>query len=191
MLLELITLILILLALWIAWGAYSILQTPRVHYFVKERRGPIEIREYPASRIIKAQGNNENDSFRILAAYIFGRNRSASSIAMTAPVKVAMTAPVRVQRNEMAFYLPKEYLKKTPPTPLDKRVHIERITARTLGVICFSWYATPARIQKKSEILRRSLKDYKKLSDAFMLYYNDPWTPPFMRRNEVAIEIKT
>ena len=79
--------------------------TERPPHAVIERLGPIEIRRYEARLAAETvvEGPEEearSAGFRKLAAYIFGANRPAAKIAMTAPVeqqRIAMTAPVEQQ----------------------------------------------------------------------------------------------
>lgn len=120
---------------------------------------------------------------------------------MTAPVttereKIAMTAPVASEESdggmEMAFFLPGEYTAEGAPEPSDDTVSIEHVGSRTLAVRPFSWYATDERISENRRLLFDTLSahDLTPTGDPFLLRYDDPWTPPFMRRNEVAVELE-
>ena len=75
--------------------------------------GAVEIRRYgvrlAAETTVSAASSSEarNEAFSILADYIFGENRPAEKIGMTAPVEVeesateiAMTAPVETAASE-------------------------------------------------------------------------------------------
>ncbi|WP_158055391.1 SOUL family heme-binding protein [Halorussus halophilus] len=139
-----------------------------------------------------------------------------SKIEMTAPVRMAkpgriatssgedvsMTAPVRVARQgnsgddggpvTMAFYLPPEYTPGSAPTPTDPRVRLVVEPPRTLAVTSFSWYATDSRVARQEQQLLDALERHgiEPLDRPVLFGYNDPWTPPFMQRNEVAVEIE-
>jgi hypothetical protein len=125
---------------------------------------------------------------------------------MTAPVRtdrvgdgeseaVSMTAPVRTTGDDgvtMSFYLPEEYTPATAPTPTDSRVRLVVQPPQTLAVKTFSWWATESRVAKQRSALLDTLveNDVGLRGEPFLLQYNDPYTPPFMRRNEVAVEIE-
>jgi hypothetical protein len=127
-------------------------------------------------------------------------------IEMTAPVRtereaatseaVSMTAPVRTTDSggdvTMAFYLPDDYTPATAPTPTDSRVRLVVQPPQTLAVKSFSWWASETRVATQRSALLDTLaeNDVDPRGAPFLLQYNDPYTPPFMRRNEVAVEVE-
>ncbi|WP_117591718.1 SOUL family heme-binding protein [Haloprofundus halophilus] len=201
------------LALWTGWGAYSTYSAERVPYEAVAEYGDVEIRRYPQSVLVETAAGDEETAFRRLFRYITGANTGDEEVSMTAPVateearttspgraeageEVSMTAPVRTDdergRVTMAFYLPAEYTPATAPTPTNSQVRLVVEPARTVAVRRFSWYASDGRVRRQ----RRRLLDgldaagVEALGEPFLLQYNDPYTPPFMRRNEVAVEVE-
>jgi hypothetical protein len=186
--------------------------TPQVEYETVSRVDEVEIRQYPATVIVETTASTENEAFRRLFQYISGENRSASEISMTAPVEsetgetvdmtapveseaVSMTAPVETDRGSegvrMTFYLPARYDYDSAPRPTDDSVRLIEQPGRTLAVLGFSWWTTNRRITIKTEELRSTLAEsgdsFEVLGDPFLMRYEGPWVPPFLRTNEVAI----
>lgn len=174
-------------------------------YRVKEKQSSFEIREYPPLLVaeVEIQGERKaaiSNGFKILAEYIFGNNQSAEKIAMTAPViqeseKIAMTAPVlqSAENNQwkIRFVMPAKYTAQNLPRPLDPRVKVHEIPAKKFATIRFSGLSTQENIDKNLLLLKDFIKNRGISSDATPIYafYNPPWTLPFLRRNEIWIEI--
>ena len=130
------------------------------------------------------------------------------SIAMTAPVveqkgevkkvseSIAMTAPVMAtaegDSQTISFGMPRSYTLETLPTPNDSRVKIVMIPAKKYAVLQFSWYRSDARVKQMQEKLLSLLTRDGEVAQGSTAYagYNAPWTPPWMTRNEVLVEIK-
>lgn len=176
-------------------------------YEVVKSQAAIEIRQYNSMLIAEVQisGKREDalgDGFRLLADYIFGNNQSHQDIAMTAPVqqqestKIAMTAPVQQQSIgddwQVSFIMPSKYTMDTIPKPVNKRVTLKQMPAKTFAVITFSGTNSDANINAHEKVLL----EYTKTNGLAVIgtpkyaFYNPPWTPPPMRRNEVMIEIQ-
>lgn len=133
---------------------------------------------------------------------------SGKSIPMTAPVEsapssrdgesISMTAPVESASERdgirMAFYLPAEYDYDSAPRPTDDSVRLVELPGRTLAVLGFSWWATDDRVARKTDELRAALADatdeYDVVGEPFLLRYEGPWVPPFLRTNEVAVTVR-
>lgn len=152
----------------------------------------IEIRYYEPT--IQAQTTLKNDGetsggFRRLAGFIFGGNSREQEIAMTAPVQETLEQEAPV----MAFTMPGEYAMADLPQPDDNSVTLIEVPARMVAVIQFSGWATASRVAKRKETLLSSLQelDIDTIGKPFLNQYNPPWTLPFLRRNEVAVEIPT
>lgn len=66
------------------------------------------------------------------------------------------------------------------------------IPAKKYAVIRFAGYRSDTRIKNMQEKLRLALADDGVSIEGDTAYagYNAPWTPPWMTRNEVLIEIK-
>ena len=159
-------------------------------YQLVERLGGVEIRHYQPTvqAVTELASNNETSrGFRRLAGFIFGGNEKQQSIAMTAPVQETLGE----SRPQMAFTLPAGYSLDDVPGPDDARVEIRDVPARTLAVVSFSGWATEGKIKRMTEKLSASLAEYgiDSVGPALLHQYNPPWTPPFMRRNEVAVEV--
>lgn len=111
---------------------------------------------------------------------------------------VPMTAPVETTRDadgvRMAFYLPESYDFESAPRPSDPNVRLVELPARTLAVKRFSWWATDRRVERQTDellsTLRRDDAEVSVAGDPFLLRYDAPATPPFLRRNEVAVEVR-
>ena len=170
--------------------------------------GQFEIRLYGSMLIAETilseddYGAASGKGFNRLAGYIFGKNRSKTSITMTAPVlqekrseKIAMTAPVLQQREKggwtMAFVLPKGYTLESAPEPLDPEVKLREIPPATVAVVRFSGLHSSANLEKYGHQLQAWLEKqgYHALSTPRLASYDPPWTLPFLRRNEVQITI--
>ena len=118
----------------------------------------------------------------MLASYIFGGNETGESISMTAPV---------INDETMSFILPEGMTEASTPAPSGQNIEFKTVPPRTLAVLSFGWFSGTERVEKMVErlesVLRQNEIPYK--GKAILMRYNDPATPPFMRRNEVAFEL--
>ena len=199
----------VIIVLWSIWGFFGS-RVEQANYTVVRKMNGYEIREYPGHIVAQttvqgSYGESMSKGFRIVAGYIFGANKKKESIAMTAPViaqkggntseRIAMTAPVlAVSEGDsqiISFGMPRSYTMETLPTPNDPRVNIVMIPARKYAVMRFSWYRSDARIKRMQEKLLAALARDGIVAQGSTAYagYNAPWTPPWMNRNEVLVEI--
>lgn len=193
-----------LLVAFAAWGRIQRARVESVPYRVLETVGDVELRRYPSTVRVETTADSDRRAFGRLFRYISGANETDESIEMTAPVEVTrgttipMTAPVSVQSIEgddrrMSFFLPADYDVERAPTPSDPAVDIVAVPARTLAVKRFTWRPTDRRIARETSDLLDTLDDadIEPLDEPFFLGYDAPWTLPFTRRNEVAVEVET
>jgi effector-binding domain-containing protein len=159
------------------------------------RIGEVELREYPELMLATVTEQGDSSAFRLLFSYISGQNRVRTKIPMTAPVitseKIKMTAPVISDANTFSFVMPREYKPEDIPEPLDPHIVVQKLPARRLAVIRFKGYA---REKSVNEVKSRLFSVLQKngivtVGEPFLMRYNAPWTPGFMRRNEIGIEI--
>jgi len=177
------------------------------NYEIIKSQGAIEVRQYEPLIIAQVQISGEReeaigDGFRLLADYIFGNNIANQDIAMTAPVqqqestKIAMTAPVQQQSTgddwQVSFVMPSEYTIDTLPKPVNDRVTLKEIPAKTFAAITFSGTNSDENVKAHEKILLEYVEanDLSVISTPKYAFYNPPWTLPPMRRNEVMIEIR-
>jgi hypothetical protein len=171
--------------------------TKTAPYSVIRQIGDIEIRSYPVQLLATVSGSSDNAMFMDLFRYISGDNHPRTKIAMTAPVitgtTIPMTAPVISGAGTMSFVMPEEYTRSTLPEPLDPAVTIQEVPARTLAVIRFSGTADEQKVQKMTALLDSTLKKegIAVTGTPFLMRYNSPWTPGFLRRNEIGVEFLT
>jgi hypothetical protein len=165
-------------------------------YELLKTLGRVEIRRYGALTIARVDKSDENiDGFNILFNYISGRNRQSKKVSMTAPViseSIAMTTPVLSDANSIAFILPADYTTETAPIPTDHRVRILTIPAKVVAVLRFSGRWSQGAFQKNSkELLDEAVRaGLVTKGSVFSMLYNPPFTPWFMRRNEVGVEVE-
>ena len=163
-------------------------------YEVLKKIGKIEIRRYPRLVIARVDGYGDG-GFNLLFRFISGENRQKSDIEMTAPVvseQIAMTAPVLSETGSIAFILPEGFTLETTPKPLDDRVKIVEVPERTVAALRFSGRWSNSIFKKKSEELLAEIENagLKVAGQVFSMRYNGPFTPRFLRRNEVAAEVE-
>lgn len=172
-----------------------------IEYKILRIIGKVEIRIYPRIIIAKV-ANIETDSFGLLFRFISGNNQQKEKVKMTSPVvsqrtsqEIKMTSPVLSDFREqgyMAFVMPQEFNIETTPEPLDSRVKIEEVPSRTVAVLRFSGGWSEKNFEARKEELLETLKNagVKTKGGVFTMLYNPPFTPGFLRRNEVAIEVE-
>jgi SOUL heme-binding protein len=109
--------------------------------------------------------------------------------------KIAMTAPVIQQPNRnlwtVRFVMPSSYSMKTLPKPNNQGVSLRELPERRFAVIRFSGLADRETLLKQTEELKLFVRS-KKLtvaSEPAYAFFNPPWTLPFLRRNEVMLEV--
>ncbi len=189
----------------VLWGlVVSRVEQPK--YAVVESDQSIEIRDYPAMIVaqVDVTGTRDKaigDGFRIIAEYIFGNNLSSKKVAMTAPVtqqaneKIAMTAPVTQQGGgdswQVRFIMPASFTMATLPKPKNPAVQLKEIASKRFAVIRFSGLAGEGSLKRQTDLLTEfvSARKLSAVSAPTYAFYNPPWTLPFLRRNEVMIEV--
>ena len=179
-------------------------RTEQPPYTVERRDDPIELRRYPELLVAETETNGPRQAalgrgFGRLADYIFAKNRGGEGIAMTAPVlserdaPIAMTAPVTSERTgnqwRTRFVMPAKYTRATLPPP-GPGVTITTVPARRVAVYRFSGVATDAALAKAEAALRAWLTK-ERLDGGAVTYafYNSPFMPGPLRRNEVMIAL--
>ena len=164
-----------------------------------------EVRRYEpyivAETVVVATAEESgNQGFRILAKYIFGANKGSRKIEMTAPVaqtttRIAMTAPVaqsaRSDGYVIQFAMPQEWSLEALPEPIDSRVVLRAMPARTLAVIGYSGTWSEGRYEEHLKKLQDALADVGLpwRGEPVWARYDPPWKPWFLRRNEIWLEL--
>lgn len=151
-------------------------------YKVIRTDGDFEIREYPELKIATTVRDADNSSFMRLFRYIDGGNVEKE--------KIAMTTPVFMVGGKMAFVVPEKH-KTTTPVPASAQVTVDAMKAQRVAILRFSGSRTKDSEPQALEKLKAWMQA-NKLTEAgapFSAYYDPPWTPGFMRRNEVLVPI--
>jgi hypothetical protein len=190
-------------------GVFGIRLYEEPRYDVIDRIGnQVEIRRY-APRLavevdlVSAGEPGRSEAFQLLFAYIAGANRSSAfgrdRIAMTAPVElsgrelVAMTVPVETldsaAAGHMRFFLPAKYNFDTAPKPVNPRVRLVTVSDETIATLRFSGSSADV-VEPKAQLIAR-LKDtkWRPSGEPYTLFYDAPFTLPFLRRNEAAVTV--
>jgi hypothetical protein len=164
-----------------------------ISYEVVKKLEKVEIRKYPLMVAARVDGHGDG-GFNLLFSFISGRNSQRSKVAMTAPVmseRIAMTAPVLSEGGSLAFVMPEGYTLETTPQPTDERVRIVEYPPRYIAALRFSGRWTDKAFEARSREMLGELQKARieAKGEAFSMRYNAPFTPWFMRRNEVAVEV--
>lgn len=179
--------------------------TEQPKYQVVAKDGAFEVRQYPGMLVAEtvtsgSRGEALNRGFRELANYIFAKSRPGEKISMTAPVmqdreKIPMTAPVLQEASvdgewRTRFVMPARYTRATLPTP-PAGVSIIEIPGRRVAGIRFGGAASDLAIEEHESRLRRwmSSRGMEPGGAAEYAFYNSPFIPPFLRRNEILIPV--
>lgn len=177
-------------------------------YRVIAHHGDAELREYEPCVVadVVVSGDAENAgsaAFRPLFNYISGANRTGTSLAMTAPVlqeaggeRLAMTAPVLQETSGpdswiVSFVLPGDRALQEYPTPTDPQVTLRALPAQQAAALRWSGRWNQSNIAKRTEELQTLMHEagWDVAGDARWARFDPPWTPPFMRRNEIVIPV--
>ena len=170
------------------------IEEPKFKILVDE--GELEIRSYDEYLVAETTVEGSFDTasrkgFRRVAGYIFGENKN--SIGQSEKIK--MTAPVTVKPDDegwvLHFVMPSNYDMSQLPIPNNNSILLKKIEAHLAAVIIFSGFTTDAKIQNKTEELKVWLekKDFKIAGPQQIARYNDPFTLPWLRRNEIIFKV--
>lgn len=189
-------------------GAGELMATEEPRYRVEADHGTFQLRLYDpvlvAETVVEGEfGQGGNEGFRRLAGYIFGGNDGGRKIAMTAPVaqargtgtKIPMTAPVsqerRVEGWVVAFTMPAGSTVEAMPTPDDARVVLRRVGERRVAAVRFSGTWGVEKFDEKARALVEEVKAKGLTPSGEPVYarYDPPWTPWFLRRNEILVPV--
>ena len=182
-----------LLFVMLAWFMLpKFLEQPK--YKVVRKENDIEIRSYDKilTSSVKVNGNQYNalrKGFQPLVRYIGAKERDSEKISMTAPVIQATNDDS--ENWTVSFAMPSKYNIDNLPKPGNDDIYFEEMQPSLAAVIRFSGVADTSLLNKKASALKRwlELNRYTELSSPKFLFYNDPTTPGFLRRNEVMIII--
>ena len=169
-----------------------------------------EIRRYAPYIVAEVDVEGElnevgGDAFRILAGYIFGKNEPGTKMSMTAPVtsqpageRMQMTAPVISDAptsgrdsHTFAFVMESRYSMETLPKPIDPRIRIVEKPAQVLAARRYSGRWSDKNFRKHEAALLAALQTdaVEMLGEIYLARYNSPFTPWFLRRNELLVEV--
>ncbi|KAL5721271.1 hypothetical protein ACHQM5_013849 [Ranunculus cassubicifolius] len=189
-----------------------------VKFTVLRRRGQYEIREVEPYFVAETSMlgndgfdfNGSSQGFNVLAGYLFGKNTSSDKMEMTTPVItrkaqsegeiMEMTTPVITKQSgdgdkwKMSFIMPSKYGGKLP-LPNDPSVRIQEVPKKIIAVAAFSGYVTDEEVKRRESKLRDDMRgdaefQVKQGALVEVAQYNPPFTLPFTRRNEIALEVE-
>ena len=161
-------------------------------YKVVSKQGSFEIRDYPALTLVSTRMSGsrtaDDDSFMRLFLYIGGANEAQAKIAMTTPVFSEQSGTNR----QMSFVVPKEVAVAGPPKATHKDITVATRPAGRFAVYRFSgrWDAERAAAARQKLADWMEAEKFPPIGEPLMANYDPPFTPPFLRRNEMMMEVK-
>jgi len=190
------------------------LETPK-YEVLASKKGGFEVRRYEKFSVcsvtmneLKSSGSDKESakklsnpqlsgatSFGALAGYLFGKNEDEVAMKMTTPV----LSEGEGSKRKMSFVLPSDYWEeegKNAPKPLsDSVVNVSSVDGCERAVLAFPGFGRKSDVENRSNKLREMMtseKEWSVVEDApvILAQYNDPFTPPWKRRNEVSVLVE-
>lgn len=166
--------------------------TEQQAYTVKATYPGFELRDYPEHLVAEVAVTGSftsagNKAFPALAGFIGGRNRQSRKVAMTAPVVQEEAADSFV----VGFVMPSDLSADEMPEPTDGAVRTRVVPAQTAAAVRFSGRWTRASYEEQTELLLQAVRaaGLQPAGEPRFARYDPPWTPWFMRRNEVIVPV--
>ena len=163
-------------------------------YTVLEADGSFEVREYPELMLVttatKFQSQGNDGSFGRLFRYISGGNDDDRKVAMTTPV--FMEPENGETDGQMGFVIPKKVAAEAIPNPSSEKLQIRKRTGGRFAVLRFAGRMNH-EVQTTMEDKLGKWMDAQGLTGVESVEfagYDPPWTPGFLRRNEILIRLK-
>jgi len=179
----------LLLALMAGQSAVA-LEEPE--YEVIAETAAYEVRRYQPYVVaeVDVRGKSaDSQGFRALAGYIFGDNEASEKMQMTAPVESREAD----DGNDItyAFVMESKYTLETLPNPNNERIRLRNKPSRVVAALRFSGRWTEANVAKHERQLLSALQadGITRLGRVELARYNSPFTPWFLRRNELMVAI--
>jgi hypothetical protein len=165
-------------------------------YQVLVSEAPFEHRRYSGFVVAETILSGDFDSasqtgFRRIAGYIFGDNTAEAGKSR----KISMTAPVTVSPAEsgwkLHFVMPSQEKLDTLPRPNNAQINLRKVGEHEIVAIRFSGWTTAASIRENTEKLQQwaNARHLTLKGAPQVARYNDPFTLPWRRRNEILIEV--
>ncbi|MDH3223534.1 MAG: heme-binding protein [Gemmatimonadota bacterium] len=168
-------------------GAYE-----TAEYELLEAEGDFEIRAYPDLVLVSAPRTSsslrDGSSFTKLFRYISGDNAAGEKIAMTTPVFMSEESG----GGKMSFVVPKQVALTGAPRSLEPEVELETMQRGSYAAVRFSGDLGPQAVERQTARLRSWIQGRGLSVDGPRLVagYDPPFTPPFLRRNEVLLPVR-
>ena len=164
-------------------------------YSVLKKEGSIEVRAYQQMLLqsVAVSGNQYDalrNGFRPLVRYIGAKERDGEKISMTAPV-MQILDDIK-QEWIVSFSMPSKYKADSLPNPNNDMVFTEVVPPTVAAVVRFRGRANTDLLGRKTAELMNWINEagYVAREKPRYMFYNDPSTPPFLRRNEVMIAVQ-
>lgn len=167
--------------------------TEKLGYQVIENLGDFEVRLYPPHILVSTNESGSmsaagSQAFRRLANYIFGGNNAGKSIAMTAPV-------LQAQKEDgfiTSFVMPASMSMQNMPSSSDSSLSFSEQPGGKFAAVSFSGLASQSLFDSKAKSLKNHLAEnnIEVAGPAIYARYDGPWTPFFLRHNEVLIPLQ-
>lgn len=160
-----------------------------LEYDILSKDGRFEIRKYKSFYIVEHRNLDNkkmNATFSQLFKYISSDNEASMNINMTTPV----LEEVCDDHKTMAFVMPKALGDKIPE-PQNEDLSVQFIEEAVYAVITYSGFATGANIERHLDRLKDWIKSKHlvEVSNFIEAYYNPPLTLPFLKRNEILVQV--
>jgi hypothetical protein len=171
----------------------------------------VQLRHYHVYHVARVRVESDEDdqnretAYMRLLNYVLGRNSRKETIAPMAPliqedVAARMTALMRLETHEVddhltafevSIILPNHLTAESAPLPLDPEIQIQRVKPHLTATVRFAGFCGKRKQTRLSKYLRLWLHDkgYMTASAPRLAKYNPPFTLPFMRRNELHIDV--
>ncbi len=158
-------------------------------YKIVRTDGKFELRDYPAITVVetpmKSPGQDSDNGFMRLFHFISGDNAAKQKISMTTPVFLTGSGT----NSTMAFVMPAKLAPGEVPKPADPGLVVRELPPGRFAVLRYSG----GRNQRQETNQLARLKTWMAaqslplLSKPIYGYFDPPWTPTFLRRNEVML----
>jgi hypothetical protein len=169
-------------------------------YEVERAVAGLELRRYPArveaTTVVEASNIEAalNRGFRTLAGYLFGGNQQHESLPMTAPVATRgeSAAPGSGPRGFItSFVMPPGRTLASLPRPTDEHVFLHVAEPMRVAALRFRGRFTTDNLERhQRELLaRRAAAGLSPRGGVAFSGYDAPSTLPWLRRNEVWVQL--